>query len=325
VITHTETLGRLERACGVGGLICRGTDSDSCLDYEVRYACPAGALAASWRPGSDERRRSVPNQNAGLWLGRRAADCSVGGADVEDASEDGVANAPAVSVISGNSGPGVVALGPRLVLTRSYIGLAADGVSPIPNTGFGVEFSRTGSGGTLGNPGLGPAPAPGSIQAGRVVVSGNRGGGIRSVAKGLTILSAFVGLSASGGAIVPNTGNGIDAVAWELVIKSPAPATLGFGGLGAVAVAGNTAAGILVRKQSKPPKSWCKCSVLLAVLAAGASRMLIPPLSPHPSSSLDPGPCIAHVSLTIACRFAWQPNVTLNQNRKVYTKGPRTK
>ena len=49
VLTHNETHGRLELGCGVGGLICRGTESDSCLDYEVRYACPAGALATIWR------------------------------------------------------------------------------------------------------------------------------------------------------------------------------------------------------------------------------------------------------------------------------------
>ena len=92
-------------------------------------------------------------------------------------------------VISGNSGAGLIGTGPNLRVLNTHVGVDATGSKAVPNLQVaGIALDVTATGCTIG------AANPGSL----VVVSGNGGNGISSLAPGLLVQNTHVGVDRNG-------------------------------------------------------------------------------------------------------------------------------
>ncbi len=122
--------------------------------------------------------------------------------------------------ITGFPGHGIEILSASTVVTRSYLGLALDGVTDVGNGQSGIRVA--GAGCAIGNTGVGN------------VISGNAGSGIlvQAGADNIVIRANRIGTDAAGSAAVPNDGTGIYGTGGT-----------GVGVGGAIAGQGNTVAG----------------------------------------------------------------------------------
>ena len=126
----------------------------------------------------------VPNLGEyGVTINDRAHDCTVGG--------DG-----GVTVVSGNTGMGLIMLGARGRVLNTLVGVGADGVTAVPNLGD-AGLAVKGPNCTIGTSG----------SEGVTVVSGNLQYGLALLGEGGTVINTLVGLAIDGVTPVPNRGD----------------------------------------------------------------------------------------------------------------------
>lgn len=143
------------------------------------------------------------------------------------------------NLISGNGATGIVLqIAPNAIVQGNLIGVAIDGVTPLPNQGSGIVLDRA-RGVTIGG-GQSVAAGAGSVgsipttcQNGCNVISANREDGINGgIGWENTIQGNFIGVTVNGVAGVGNGGDGID-------LSSVYTTTIQ-----ANAIAGNSGAGV---------------------------------------------------------------------------------
>ena len=126
-----------------------------------------------------------------------------GGIYIDPSATDGMIGAPGEGcavVVSGNLGVGISANGARLRVVNTLVGVAADGIAPIPNSGVcGISIGTTATDCTIGATGRGNT----------VVASGNFGSGIGAHGAGLVVVNTLAGVAADGTTPVPNGVSGI--------------------------------------------------------------------------------------------------------------------
>jgi len=128
---------------------------------------------------------AVPNRGQGGVFADAWAQNVVIGAEGQDS----------VTVISGNSGFGLGINSPGLRVLNTYVGVAIDGMTRVPNRGkSGVYVFIGGTDSSIGSPGEG----------GTNVVSGNDGLGIAVAGAGTRVLNTYVGVAADGSMPVSN-------------------------------------------------------------------------------------------------------------------------
>ncbi len=168
---------------GFGGHGIRIVGSDAPVTGNIIAGCYIGTDASG--------RQARGNGLAGIHLsGSSVSNTLIGGSAAEDRN-----------VISGNGSEGieVQGLARNTQIVGNYIGVAADGQTPLPNGGNGLLLVGTENvlvGGT--SPGAGN------------VISGNRRHGLHARSSmGLRIQENFIGVEASGTSAVGNGGDGI--------------------------------------------------------------------------------------------------------------------
>lgn len=95
------------------------------------------------------------------------------------------------NVISGNGGSGIDVLSSDHIISGNLIGLAADGITPVPNAGSGVSVSGANN------------------RIADCAISGNTGHGIELVGRENTIVGCYIGTDTSGMIGTGNGGRGI--------------------------------------------------------------------------------------------------------------------
>ena len=124
---------------------------------------------------------------------------SKGGVDINEAASGcviGAAGSDALVVASGNTGYGIGIKSPYATIINTFVGVAKDGITPIPNAGgAGIYTTATASHCTIG-----------SMQLHPVVVSGNTGYGIWAEGSYLRVQNTWVGVSLEN-TKTPNQGN----------------------------------------------------------------------------------------------------------------------
>jgi RHS repeat-associated protein len=126
--------------------------------------------------------------------------------------------------------------GDAMTVTGCYIGIGADGTTPMRNTGDGIVH-RT--------PFATPGVYGGSTAADRNVISGNLGAGIRVENSFATVIGNYIGTSANGLTAVPN-GEGVLVTTNASTQVKIGTATAGQGNV----ISGNTGSGVHLMKSS---------------------------------------------------------------------------
>ena len=138
--------------------------------------------------------KNAHNNGGGVYIFPRGGGCTMGGADDSSGS---------TNVVSGNYGIGIYVSGPGLRVWNTLVGVALDGVTPVPNgiianTG-GINVGAGAADCVIGAPGKGNV----------TVVSGNAGNGIDIHVPGARMLNTRVGLARDGVTPVPNSNAGV--------------------------------------------------------------------------------------------------------------------
>lgn len=110
---------------------------------------------------------------------------------------------------------GIVASGgSNHVLVGNHVGVAADGVTAVPNATYGIELSGGAAGVTIGGGGSGE----------RNVVSGNTGVGILvQLATGTRILGNYIGTTSNGATALPNEVGVVVVIADGTIVGGAVP------------------------------------------------------------------------------------------------------
>ena len=137
--------------------------------------------------GSDGATPVGNNGAAGVYIGKAAANCTIG-----EPGRD------SLTVVSGNGGDGIGIASTGARVLNTYVGVGLDGITPVPNMGDltsqGIRID--GADCTIG------APGKDSL----TVVGGNSGNGVAVYGTGARVLNTHVGVGANGTTPVPNMG-----------------------------------------------------------------------------------------------------------------------
>lgn len=165
------------------------------------------------------RNAALPNAAGGIWIDQGASATTMTG------------SAGALTLIGGNTGPGVLVEGSST--TGNQVGGAYIGAVPNPATTGTIALPNTG-GGVLVQGGAQKTTISGNT------ISGNAGFGVRlSATKTVTITGNYIGLGTSLNATVNNAGPGIDVQAGSTGTLIGAPGAGNY-------IAGNTGDGIAI-------------------------------------------------------------------------------
>jgi hypothetical protein len=142
---------------------------------------------------------------------------SVNGILMRDSGAGPGGNQIVGNLISGNAASGIaLQIAPGAIVQGNLIGVAIDGVTPLPNLGAGIFLDRA-RGVTIGSTasmaaGVGAVGSiPATCQDGCNVISANQGDGINGgIGWENTIRGNFIGVTVNGAAGVGNGGDGID-------------------------------------------------------------------------------------------------------------------
>ena len=160
--------------------------------YGVKVNAP-DCILSNVHAGIDESNEllSKPNSKAGIHIGSNGARTKVG---------DPAAGRFGRVVSSGNAGPGLIINAGHVIVSNMYAGIAADGISPLPNLDDGIVIMHADV--SVGSPTHGVD--------GLVVSSGNIGNGLKSIGEKTHIANVHVGVDASGTGSIANGKAGIE-------------------------------------------------------------------------------------------------------------------
>jgi hypothetical protein len=179
------------------------------------------------------------NGASGINLLETAAGSTIGDADV---------GADGLVVVSGNQAYGIKCKAPHVTIVNTYVGVAADGMTPVPNAGEGILVIAAAVHASIGVPSTDPGSTLNNHQHSLVVVSGNSNSGILTQVADNTLGRVYIGVAADGVTPVPNRAVGLALNAFD----TATPTTTIQIGPGAI-ISGNHGPGIYVIMELKSP------------------------------------------------------------------------
>ena len=160
---------------------------------------------------------------------------------------DANAGVDGLVVVSGSGTYGIHSFASNGTIVNTYVGVAADGTTAVPNFADGIFFGEISTHTSVGVPSTDPGNTI-NQQHSRVVVSGNGRDGISVRAAHTTLGRVYIGVAADGVTPVPNRARGI-------FLNAPTTATSNSTikiGPGAI-ISGNHDSGILVQMRIFSP------------------------------------------------------------------------